>query len=395
MWGGVSNRASLYAADGGEDACGGGKIKRLLAHFLNCRHFEIASEPQFEVSGVHCPLPSDSLAPQTLHYESSRSCIAPPPDDSVESTGPCYLGICLPQHIIDLFPVEELPVRPEDPHLDNASTTGMDVSSCDSETDTGPEGEADRSMTKPRPVAKRRHDRTSCLLCSVSKIANPRQTRWRKISASSHRTRTETESSYGGAGNDGESPVMVQWQSKGGLEGITSVDSSSTDITTAISHDCDIDCRLQRTSRQRHVNNATEVALWHLDKATPRCRPKPSDEAKVPARESSSKVKISNSTKEYHQFEHEQFQYDIIDLDTVQKSIGPFSRKLIGQAFTLTLSCTDCEMRVSERNSQLTKLKLCFIDEEMLYVYHVNIRPVYALCTSEWDKKLDKCSQAP
>ncbi|XP_046679270.1 rapamycin-insensitive companion of mTOR-like isoform X3 [Homalodisca vitripennis] len=190
-------------------------------------------EPQFEVSGVHCPLPSDSLAPQTLHYESSRSCIAPPPDDSVEeSTGPCYLGICLPQHIIDLFPVEELPVRPEDPHLDNASTTGMDVSSCDSETDTGPEGEADRSMTKPRPVAKRRHDRTSCLLCSVSKIANPRQTRWRKISASSHRTRTETESSYGGAGNDGESPVMVQWQSKGGLEGITSVDSSSTDITT-------------------------------------------------------------------------------------------------------------------------------------------------------------------
>ncbi|KAG8284182.1 Cyclin-dependent kinase 12 [Homalodisca vitripennis] len=30
---------------------------------------------------------------------------------------------------------------------------------------------------------------------------------------------------------------------------------------SAISHDCDIDCRLQRTSRQRHVNNATEVAL--------------------------------------------------------------------------------------------------------------------------------------
>ncbi|KAG8301749.1 hypothetical protein J6590_045735 [Homalodisca vitripennis] len=27
------------------------------------------------------------------------------------------------------------------------------------------------------------------------------------------------------------------------------------------SHDCDIDCRLQRTSRQRHVNKATEVAL--------------------------------------------------------------------------------------------------------------------------------------
>ncbi|KAG8302655.1 hypothetical protein J6590_026855 [Homalodisca vitripennis] len=39
----VSNRASLYATNGGEDACGGGKIKRLLAHFKNCRHFEIAS----------------------------------------------------------------------------------------------------------------------------------------------------------------------------------------------------------------------------------------------------------------------------------------------------------------------------------------------------------------
>lgn len=44
----------------------------------------------------------------------------------------------------------------------------------------------------------------------------------------------ETESSYGGA-NDGESPVMLPWHNRVGLEGITSVDSSSTDITSMCS----------------------------------------------------------------------------------------------------------------------------------------------------------------
>lgn len=42
----------------------------------------------------------------------------------------------------------------------------------------------------------------------------------------------ETESSYGGIGNDGESPVMLPWQTKGGLEGVNSADSSSTDMTS-------------------------------------------------------------------------------------------------------------------------------------------------------------------
>lgn len=47
----------------------------------------------------------------------------------------------------------------------------------------------------------------------------------------------ETESSYGGA-NDGESPVMLPWHNRVGLEGITSVDSSSTDITSMCSLYC-------------------------------------------------------------------------------------------------------------------------------------------------------------
>lgn len=47
--------------------------------------------------------------------------------------------------------------------------------------------------------------------------------------------------------------------------------------------------------------------------------------------ESTSKVNITSTTKEYKQFEDEQFQYDIIDLDAVQKVISEIP-------FTLTLS---------------------------------------------------------
>lgn len=69
--------------------------------------------------------------------------------------------------------------------------TGMDISSCDSETDTAPEGEVERS--KPLAAPKRRHDRSSCLLCAVSRLPSSRQPRWRKVSASSqHRIRTGT-----------------------------------------------------------------------------------------------------------------------------------------------------------------------------------------------------------
>ncbi|XP_075232541.1 uncharacterized protein LOC142330961 [Lycorma delicatula] len=80
---------------------------------------------------------------------------------------------------------------------------------------------------------KRRHNRNSCLLCSGGNRNNQRVSRWRKVSASSsHRTRTETESSYGGAPGEGESPIMLPWQTKGGLEGVNSIDSSSTDVTS-------------------------------------------------------------------------------------------------------------------------------------------------------------------
>ncbi|KAG8321427.1 hypothetical protein J6590_046603 [Homalodisca vitripennis] len=54
--------------------------------------------------------------------------------------------------------------------------------------------------------------------------------------------------------------------------------------------------------------------------------------------------------------------------------------KRIGLAFTLTLACTECEMRFSERNSQLTKVKVGSrpTDEESK-MYDVNIRFGYAL----------------
>uniref|UniRef100_A0A8D9A369 Rapamycin-insensitive companion of mTOR n=1 Tax=Cacopsylla melanoneura TaxID=428564 RepID=A0A8D9A369_9HEMI len=61
---------------------------------------------------------------------------------------------------------------------------------------------------------KYKHDRSVCLLCVVKYAPNRSQIlRNRKISASSiHRTRTETESSYGGGvGNEGESPILVPW----------------------------------------------------------------------------------------------------------------------------------------------------------------------------------------
>lgn len=72
----------------------------------------------------------------------------------------------------------------------------MDISSCDSETDTAPDlreaGDTERSyMKEGKTVLKRRHDRNNCLLCSVSRYTNNKQPRWRKISASSvHRIRT-------------------------------------------------------------------------------------------------------------------------------------------------------------------------------------------------------------
>lgn len=84
--------------------------------------------------------------------------------------------------------------------------------------------------------------------------------------------------------------------------------------------------------------------VWQLDQTTPRPR-------SGAARESTSKVKITRTTKEYKQFEYEQFQYDIIDLDAVQKVISEIAickychsplglsvDKRIGLAFTLTLS---------------------------------------------------------
>lgn len=123
---------------------------------------------------------------------------------------------------------------------------------------------------------------------------------------------------------------------------------------------------------------------WHLDKTPP--APRPSGE-----RESTSKVKLSSTFKEYQQFDNESFQYDIVDLDAVQKIIsriavckdchGPLVLsvdKRIGLACTLTLSCTECQVKSSERNSQLAKVKLGVTNEESK-VYDVNIRFVYAL----------------
>ncbi|KAI5755616.1 hypothetical protein M8J77_018382 [Diaphorina citri] len=147
-------------------------------------------------------------------YPSSRSCIVGPAgqptfgESETEDlwSGPCYQGICLPLHLPQMFPSLETIYSQENTHrlergLDTEITSDQEAVDSDNEVE---------ESKKP----KFKHDRSCCLLCVVKYAPNRSQIlRNRKISSSSiHRTRTETESSYGGGvGGEGESPILVPW----------------------------------------------------------------------------------------------------------------------------------------------------------------------------------------
>lgn len=107
---------------------------------------------------------------------------------------------------------------------------------------------------------------------------------------------------------------------------------------------------------------------WRPGKSKARPKSKLAEVPIIPDRDSTSKVKISGIAKEYEQFDSDKMQYDILDLDSVQKVISETAvckqchspltlsvDKRIGLAFTLILSCTECEKRVVIEIANLLK----------------------------------------
>ncbi|XP_039296287.1 uncharacterized protein LOC120354101 [Nilaparvata lugens] len=234
---------------------------RNMVHQVEASEFEggVGAE------AVLCDVTAGKNVHNMMPYQSSRSCIARGSDASgaEESSwsGPTYLGICLPHNLCDLFPSDDLRHDKPKPYnrtdVDTNQDAGADNSSADSETDTGTDSGGGGGVALLAVTAansnrqRRRHDRQNCLLCTSNRAANQRVSRLRKISSSStHRTRTETESSYG-APNEGESPIMLPWQTRGGLEGVNSVDSSSS--ATSIVHRSPMDNMRSRSMVRRDI----------------------------------------------------------------------------------------------------------------------------------------------
>ncbi|XP_026686268.1 rapamycin-insensitive companion of mTOR-like [Diaphorina citri] len=198
----------------------GNKMSPLVRPKLSAKYMHQPVSSEFEVTELPGLLLSDEepapTTPTVLAgaYPSSRSCIVGPAgqptfgESETEDlwSGPCYQGICLPLHLPQMFPSLETIYSQENTHrlergLDTEITSDQEAVDSDNEVE---------ESKKP----KFKHDRSCCLLCVVKYAPNRSQIlRNRKISSSSiHRTRTETESSYGGGvGGEGESPILVPW----------------------------------------------------------------------------------------------------------------------------------------------------------------------------------------
>ncbi|KAL1465528.1 hypothetical protein WDU94_005088, partial [Cyamophila willieti] len=201
---------------------------------LSAKYMHQPVSSEFEVSGSPNLLLPEELSPHTPGglvsgtYPSSRSCLLSPTTPSGEVfTGPCYQGIALPLTLSVMFPPLDTIYAPQTLHRLDQGVDNDAISSDQELGDSDNELEPCRSETKQTHETdqpkyefveemkpKYKHDKSVCLLCVVKYAPNRSQIlRNRKISASSiHRTRTETESSYGGGvGNEGESPILVPW----------------------------------------------------------------------------------------------------------------------------------------------------------------------------------------